>query len=558
MNIIPSFLRTLPDQQLQSLKKQARAIYYWVFFLALVNSALNSALLIFFRSSIIGKSASYAVGYEWLIFVGLLLATILVNKAFQQRINMLAHDMVFNFEFSMIGKIRVASFRDFEKFGSEKIYTALNDVKVLAYLPGSIVTAFNAIIMILCGLVYLFFVYAYAALFLFFVLALVITFYIKRNAQISKKNREAKAYEDSFYELMNDLLSGFRELKMSTTKSRNLYNRDFTDNRQKTKRLVTGTANDYLNNELISRSGWYMAIGVILYLFPIMFHIDARYSAIFLVVILYLTGPVNIILSQMPYFDSVKISLDRLKRLNDNLQPMEADRIQGKDPLHEEPFKRLTLEGVYYKYPDGELSGGFEVGPIDLTIIAGEIIFIIGGNGSGKSTFLNILTGLYKPTRGNIYFNGKKIDPDNYADYRNQIGAVFTNPYLFSRNYEDSVLDSSNGELQEWVNRFQLAGRFNPDKAMEHKKMSKGQQKRLALIYLLLEQRPLIVLDEWAAEQDTKFRPYFYETLLGEIRSQQKTIIAVTHDDHHFNNADRILKFEFGKVSELSYPAKIS
>jgi putative ATP-binding cassette transporter len=77
---------------------------------------------------------------------------------------------------------------------------------------------------------------------------------------------------------------------------------------------------------------------------------------------------------------------------------------------------------------------------------------------------------------------------------------------------------------------------------------SKGQSKRMSLIFALLEKRPIIVLDEWAADQDPHFRKYFYEELIPKLQEMGKTIIAVTHDDAYFHTANRIIKFDYGKV----------
>ena len=78
--------------------------------------------------------------------------------------------------------------------------------------------------------------------------------------------------------------------------------------------------------------------------------------------------------------------------------------------------------------------------------------------------------------------------------------------------------------------------------------LSTGQRKRLAFIAAMLEDKPILVIDEFAADQDPNFRQYFYETLLDEVREMGKTIIAVTHDDHYFHVADRVWKMDKGHI----------
>ena len=81
--------------------------------------------------------------------------------------------------------------------------------------------------------------------------------------------------------------------------------------------------------------------------------------------------------------------------------------------------------------------------------------------------------------------------------------------------------------------------------------LSTGQRKRLALVAALLEKKPILILDEWAADQDSFFRKKFYHELLPELRRRGLTIVAVTHDDRYFDAADRILHLEEGRITEL-------
>jgi putative ATP-binding cassette transporter len=197
---------------------------------------------------------------------------------------------------------------------------------------------------------------------------------------------------------------------------------------------------------------------------------------------------------------------------------------------------------------DGEQ--GFGVGPFDLTIRRGETIFITGGNGSGKSTFLKLLTSLYHPARGGVEVDGVPIGPERLSGYRSLIAAVFTDFHLFSRLYG---ADAQNGEGQELIRWMELEratalvdGRFT------HRDLSAGQRKRLALIAALLERKPILVLDEWAADQDPHFRARFYREVLPELQRRGLTILAVTHDDHYFDAAQRRLHMEEGRLTELA------
>ena len=79
-------------------------------------------------------------------------------------------------------------------------------------------------------------------------------------------------------------------------------------------------------------------------------------------------------------------------------------------------------------------------------------------------------------------------------------------------------------------------------------RLSRGQRKRLALVTAYLEDRPIYLFDEWAADQDPLFRRVFYQRLLPELKRRGKTVVAVTHDDRYFDAADQLIKLEEGKV----------
>ncbi|MCB1035646.1 MAG: cyclic peptide export ABC transporter, partial [Acidobacteria bacterium] len=74
------------------------------------------------------------------------------------------------------------------------------------------------------------------------------------------------------------------------------------------------------------------------------------------------------------------------------------------------------------------------------------------------------------------------------------------------------------------------------------------QRKRLALVTALLEDRPVYLFDEWAADQDPEFKEVFYHQLLPELKARGKTAIVISHDDRYYDVADRVVKLDTGRV----------
>jgi len=207
----------------------------------------------------------------------------------------------------------------------------------------------------------------------------------------------------------------------------------------------------------------------------------------------------------------------------------------------------LKFEDIHFDYESESGDKSFALGPVNLEIEKGETIFIIGGNGSGKSTFINVFCGLYTPSKGQVIINGDS-SIDAKAAIHSLTSAIFTDNHIFSQNYNDFVLEN-NPEYHELLKAMKLDDVLVDDKAEPGKRgYSKGQSKRMSMIFALLQHKPVLVLDEWAADQDPQFRKYFYEVLLPKLKSEGKTIIAVTHDDAYFKHADRVIKFDYGKI----------
>jgi putative ATP-binding cassette transporter len=185
---------------------------------------------------------------------------------------------------------------------------------------------------------------------------------------------------------------------------------------------------------------------------------------------------------------------------------------------------------------------------VDFHVDAGETVFITGGNGAGKSTFLRLLTGLYRPQFGEIRLNGYTLQPSEMQDFRNRIATVFADYHLFRTLYGVDVNAAEAGAL---IDAMELTGKATiQDREFTSVALSTGQRKRLALIAAVLEHKPLLVLDEWAADQDPGFRRKFYEVILPALKQSGIAVVAATHDDRWFHVADRHVRLSDGRLEE--------
>jgi ABC-type siderophore export system fused ATPase/permease subunit len=176
------------------------------------------------------------------------------------------------------------------------------------------------------------------------------------------------------------------------------------------------------------------------------------------------------------------------------------------------------------------------------------MVFIVGGNGSGKSTLLLLLSSLLSPKSGQIVVDDVPLEGDLLL-YRERFTGVFGDFFLFPHVLDSNGQHLSDEHVEKLLTTLGLGSYVQVNQGELSKlTLSTGQRKRLALLQCYAEDREIFFFDEWAADQDAHFRDFFYCTLLAELKSRGKTVIAISHDDRYFHVADRVIKLESGLV----------
>ncbi|TXI12464.1 MAG: cyclic peptide export ABC transporter [Rhizobium sp.] len=282
--------------------------------------------------------------------------------------------------------------------------------------------------------------------------------------------------------------------------------------------------------------------------------IDSTVISGAVIVLLYVKGPIEQIAGALPVFDQARISFARIAALSAELDqhepniPLSSVEVNATVPA----MRSIELRGVTYAFSAKGDIAPFVMGPIDFTIRAGELLFIVGENGSGKTTLIKLLLGLYTPQQGLLLHDGIVVTPEDRDRYRQLFSTIFSDYYLF----DDLVYGAMPKEAGPHLQRLGIAHKVKLDgDRFTTTDLSTGQRKRLALVQAWLEQRPIIVTDEWAADQDPDFRRVFYKELLPELKAMGRTLIVISHDDRYFHVADRIMRMANGRIIE-DYPVQ--
>lgn len=266
------------------------------------------------------------------------------------------------------------------------------------------------------------------------------------------------------------------------------------------------------------------------------------------IVLLYVRGPMELLGSALPMFDQARIALGRIAQLSLSLADSEPGLTLAR-PADKAPptFTSITLVAMTYRFPPTQGDTPFALGPLDLHLERGELVFIVGANGSGKTTLVKLLLGLYAPSSGAMLRDGVAVTAERRDDYRQLFSPIFSDYFLF----DEVACDLQEGAARALLERFGLAGKVSLEGSrFSTTDLSTGQRKRLALVEALLERRPILITDEWAADQDPDFRRLFYEDLLPELKREGRTLIVVSHDDRYFHLADRIVRMAGGRIVE--------
>jgi len=526
--------------------RTCRGMLFLTAIAALASGACNAGLI-----ALVNKLLND--GYPTLMlawaFAALGLGKVLTSYFSQATLTRFAQGAVSKLRNELVRKILSVPLRKLETIGGPRLMVALTDDVM------NITQAFLAIPLVAINIAILMGGAAYLGWLSWRVLVVMTVFsfigaigyrfFINRAQHYLTLGRED---EDKLFQSFRGLTEGIKELKLHRSRRGAFLSESIETVTRSFQNRNVSAENLFAAAQSWTHLLFFALLGLLLLVVPKFEPIGKEALTGYIVTVLYLMGPLVGVLSSFSAFGRATVSFDKISELGMSLDRDSSEKCPVAADEKALTFTRLDLKGVTHSYHVEKDDSTFVLGPLDLTIRAGELIFLVGGNGSGKSTLAKMITGLYPPECGAILLNGMPISDSNRDDFRQIFSAVFSDFYLFESliGLESSGRDD---QAREYLKQLHLSHKVRiTDGSLSTTALSQGQRKRLALLTAYLEDRPFYLFDEWASDQDPLFKNIFYTRLLPELKARGKTVLVITHDDKYFDLADRILKLDFGKI----------
>ncbi len=533
------------------LLKDKKLVYLGVTVLVIINASLV-ILLVGLINKMTGSSLESVSHSSVLFFMVTLLAAVIVGISAYMSLGKIGQEIIYKIRLLLINRVLATDLESLESIGGHKIYSSVTqDVDAISQSVSVFPVVITNAIIVMGAMFYM----AIMSFWLFLCLVAFIFTGVLIFRLIAKYAEKymilTRAQQDQLYRNYDALIYGAKEIKLNTVLRRN-----FIENR------IKSTLNSVRSLAVKAQIFWSFAINwasTLLFLAILMVLVignnylllPAEVLVSYIIVLFFLQSPVGVLLELVPRLYQGIVSLNKVNSLKlSGISPATWQYLDV-DEIGLNAWKSVNMIDVEYEYPGEKDKHKFHFGPINMHIRAGEIVFVIGGNGSGKSTFMKLLAGLYQPKSGTVLLNGESLCTVGKDRLRNHYSAVFGDYYLFDDVLDRNGSQVNNKDIQSLLKLLELEGKVSVEQGRwSTTKLSQGQRRRLALVSAFLSDRPIYLFDEWAADQDPYFKSCFYKVILPKLKAKGKTIIVISHDDSYFSVADRVYKLDSGKIQE--------
>jgi putative ATP-binding cassette transporter len=451
----------------------------------------------------------------------------------------------------VMDQVRRSELLAMEGIGRSRIVAAItSDTAVLTQASNTLsFTVQGAVLIFFVGIYVAYLSFAAFAMTIVIVSGAGIIFHYKNRRLIVEKQQSAE-WERRLYDRLTDFMDGFKEVRLNRARSDDLFDDSVYVSRTAANIKIRSQAETF---KLIvtSQVAMYVLLGAVVFAAP-QFSDTLGGASLTktTTALMFVVGACFGLVQSIPILLIANSAADRIDQLEIALRATAAaSEREIKVPKR---FDTIEMRNIIFRYVDKHSDATFQIGPLDFSLKNGELVFITGGNGSGKSTFLRVLAGLYPPESGEVTLDGIRVNDETRDTYRALMSAIFFDNHLFHKLY--GIPEPEPGEVDRLLKQFRLSDKTSlKDGEFSTLELSGGQRRRLALIVSLLEKRPILILDEWTAEQDPEFRRKFYDELLPQMKQAGLTVVVITHDDRYLDELKlpaRRIRMEEGRIVE--------
>ena len=518
--------------------------------LGIVCGALNAGMLTAVAETL--KAGAAARLWVGALFLGAFVLYLGLQRFSLHRIAGLAEQATCAIRQQVLVAVHDASLVHSERLDPHALRTLLlRDATALASALPILIGILGSFATVACGLAYMAWLSPVAAAIVCVVIVLASVLFRLMMRATQGQMRAAHAEVDKAFGFADDLLRGYKELKLDARWSDEFMRDDLLQSMRRASQLTGALVARQQDIGLIGVGAFYLLIGCLTFVFVSWLKLDSGVMISAVMVLLFLQAHIHGIVLRLPGLNEALFAARRIERVLAEARS-HGESAQAGAALPPD-WRAIRLEQVGFRYGPAEAGQQFQLRDIDLTIPRGATVFLVGANGSGKTTLAKLLLGLYRPSEGTILLDDVAVTAAHALSYRGLFNAVFSDAHLFRR----SVLGyfrAAEPTIRAILADMKITLSLTADQRIDVKPFSQGQKKRLASTFSLVDDKPVCLFDEWTADQDPEFRHYFYHSYLPMLKAAGKTLLVISHDDRYFHLADLVIKMEGGKVAAVSHP----
>ncbi|WP_116473128.1 ABC transporter ATP-binding protein [Zobellella maritima] len=466
-----------------------------------------------------------------------------------------AKHLTFQIRRRLARQLMKTSLRSFEAIGAGSVSSHyVTDVETLDKFLGETLSRLLISLLSVVGTaVILLLINWQLGLFILLLNPVVVFFSSRIGAKVKRLKRQENSAFELFQQALVETLDGIHEIRAANRERHYLLR--VIDRA----RGVRDTAIEYAwKSEAAGRASFllflsgvelFRAVGMIMVLYT-----DLTVGQIFAVFsyLWFMMGPVQELLNMQYSFYAASAAL---KRINGLLcLGGEPQRKGGSNPFAGVTTLPIEVSNLSFSY-NGERK---VLDNVSLSIAAGEKVALVGASGGGKSTFIQLLLGLYPADKGEIRFGDLSSDDIGFATIREHVASVLQQPVLFNDTVRANLCLGDQHEDPALWQALRVAQLDDVVAAMDQGldteigrrgiRLSGGQQQRLAIARMVLKDPAIVILDEATSALDTETEQKLHQALASFLH--QRTTLIVAHRLSSVRQADRVLVFEDGRISQ--------